>query len=87
MFHTITRETLEHTLAGIEAVDLLGLRLLQQHQPAADSWFPQDVDPDELVAATTELVDYTRECERAIKRLHRLPPIPLEDRAVEEFCL
>lgn len=87
MFDHLTRDDLVETLSRVEPVDLLGLELLLQFRPQSPGWFPDAVDTGELVAATTQLIDYTATCRAALRRLQQLPPVPLTDLAVEEFSL
>lgn len=87
MFDHLMRDDLVETLCRVEPVELLGLELLRRLRPQSPGWFPDDVDINELVVATTELVDYTTTCRAALHRLQKLPPVPLTEMSVEEFSL
>ena len=76
MFNQIqTISTLHDSLVSLKPVELLGIQLLRQHEPA--SLRPAGIARDPLVAAVTELVEYGGRCAEALNRLARLHAVPL----------
>ncbi len=63
-------------LETLAPVQLLGLVLLETHQPAPGTWFPADVAPDQLVAATVQLIQYGDACRQMAGKLAALRAIP-----------
>ena len=79
--HTMSAEQLHDCLAAVEAVDLLGLRLLRAHAR------PDDLPRETLTEAVTEIVDYTGRCAATARRLSDLTPVPLTTLELLEFGL
>ena len=63
-------------LETLAPVQLLGLTLLEQHQPAPGMWFPGNIPPDQLVAATVQLIQYGDACRQMAGKLAALRAIP-----------
>ncbi len=63
-------------LETLVPVQLLGLVLLETHQPTPGTWFPADVPPDQLVAATVQLIQYGDACRQMAGKLAALRAIP-----------
>lgn len=83
MLH-VTADTLRAALTTVPPAELKGLALLRQGRPA--SFYPVDTDPAELVAATLELITYSRDCGAAAERVAALRPVPLSI-PIEEYGL
>jgi hypothetical protein len=69
-------EQLIAALASIQAVELKGLGLLRQLQPAS-GWLPTSADSKALAEAATELMDYMEDCEALARKVCGLKPVPL----------
>ena len=63
-------------LETLAPVQFLGLALLETHQPAPGTWFPADIPPDQLVAATVQLIQYGDVCRHMAGKLAALRAIP-----------
>ncbi len=85
MFTGLTHTALAGTLAAVGPVELKGVALLRRCHPAP--LLPAGVDPGELAAAAVELIDYTRACEAARRRLAALRPIAVTGATIEGFGL
>lgn len=77
MSRTNTQQKLEGVLLSVPPARLLALDLLHQQAPDG-GWFPVGVDPEQATQATVELIDYTRACQSAQRRLASLGPVALE---------
>ncbi len=72
-------ESAQQLIACLETlvpVQLLGLTLLETRQPAPGAWFPADIPPDQLVAATVQLIQYGDTCRQMAGKLAALRAIP-----------
>lgn len=87
MFDDMTPESLADLLGDIEPARLKGLDLLAQRSPGAGAWFPTDLDGDDLVEATCEMIDYIEVSTAACQRLMRVGPVPLTGALVTDFAL
>ncbi len=77
---TLSSGTLRSCLEQLQSVELLGLTLLAQSQPTT-GWFPgrlSSIEPETLVQATVQLIDYGERCRDAAERLGALRAVPLE---------
>lgn len=63
-------------LETLAPVPLLGLTLLETYPPAPGTWFPSSVPPDQLVAATVQLIEYGDTCRQIAGKLTALQAIP-----------
>ena len=72
----ISVQALIACLEALAPVELLGLALLDQHQPVPGTWFPGDVPPDQLVAATVQLIQYGDTCRQVAGKLAALRAVP-----------
>ncbi len=63
-------------LETLAPVQLLGLALLETHHPTPGAWFPADIPPDQLVAATVQLINYGDTCRQMAGKLAALCAIP-----------
>ncbi len=70
-------------LETLAPVQLLGLTLFEQYQPAHGTWFPADIPPDQLVAATVQLIQYGDACRQMAGKLTALRAIPVALSVVE----
>ncbi len=70
-------------LETLAPVQLLGLTLFEQYQPASGTWFPADIPPDQLVAATVQLIQYGDACRQMAGKLAALRAIPAALSVVE----
>lgn len=86
MFDGLTAPALEAILSGVPQADLLAVRLLDQLPSRPGSAPLPDAELARLVEATAELMAYTHACQTAARRLHNLPPVPL-DAPILEFGL
>ena len=84
MFHGLTHTALVDIIASTGPIELKGVTLLRQCAP--DPFTPQGIDADTMAEAAVEIIDYTRACDAARRRLHDLRPVPLAA-PVGEFCL
>lgn len=73
MLASISAEALRNTLAKVEPVDLLGLRLLEAHPNPTTASIPREM----LKEAVSELIAYTQACHDVARNLRQLKPIPL----------
>lgn len=62
-------------LQAMQPLELLGMQLLQNHTPTV--LMPTGIAREQLVAAVTELVDYSGRCASALRQLSDLAAIPL----------
>ena len=69
-------ENLLACLEQIPPVELKGLALLRQCQPAPGRWFPGDIPAAQIVQATVEFIEYGDRCMSAAQKLAALRPIP-----------
>jgi hypothetical protein len=73
-------DQLIQSLEIIEPLELEAVSLLQSLRPQTGEWFPTSLTPEaktQVIAATVELVSYTKRCADMARRLSHLQPIPL----------
>ena len=73
-------DQLIHSLETIEPLELKAVILLQTLRPLTGEWFPTHLTPEaktQVIAATVELVSYTKRCADMARRLAHLQPVPL----------
>jgi len=73
-------DPLIQSFESIDPLELQAIDLLKILRPQTGEWFPTTLDPDaksQVVAATVELVEYTRRCAEMARRLNHLQPVPL----------
>ena len=88
--YQVTLQVLIENLSGLPPLELTAVNLLHTLRPQTGEWFPTSLKPDEktqVVAATIELVSYTRRCAEMGRLLAQLPPIPLREVSLVEFSL
>lgn len=83
MFDSLTAPALIAILSGVQPAHLLGLELLDRLQPRPGAALLSEAELAQVVAATTELLAYTSACQSAARRLHTLPPVPLDAPCLE----
>ena len=69
------------SLEAIEPLELEAVSLLQTLRPQTGEWFPTHLTPEaktQVIAATVELVGYTKCCADMARRLAHLQPVPLK---------
>jgi hypothetical protein len=74
MLSSISTEALRDTLAQVEPVNLLGVRLLEAHPTPTTASIPRET----LKEAVSELIAYTQTCQNITHNLRQLKPIPLD---------
>lgn len=70
------------TLENLEPLQLEAVSLLHTLRPQTGEWLPTTLTPaakEQVIAATVELVAYTRRSANMARLLSHLPPIPLRD--------
>lgn len=75
------------TLENLEPLKLEAVSLLHTLRPQTGEWLPTTLTPEtkeHVIAATVELVAYTRRSANMARLLAHLPPIPLRDVPVVE---
>ena len=83
--HSLTTTALHDCLQRLKPVELLGMQLLQTHMSTA---LPMTgVARDSVVAAVTELMDYSERCAATLQQLTRLQAVPLQGIMTLEFGL
>lgn len=68
------------TLEQLEPLKLEAVSLLHTLRPQTGEWLPTTLTPEakeQVIAATVELVAYTRRSANMARLLSHLPPIPL----------
>ncbi len=85
MFTSLSMDGLVDCLSQVPPIELEAVRLLHA-LPAMGGWFPT-VPPDCLVAATQELITYTKDCAALLDKLTYLPPIILSTVEIPEWPL
>jgi hypothetical protein len=66
-------------LENLQPLQLESVTLLHTLRPQTGEWFPTSLTPEvktQVIAATVELVSYTRRCSDMARRLSHLQPIP-----------
>src|SRR5262249_37337896 len=86
MFQFTTCIELAECLGQVGEVELKGLTLLRQLRPVSGEWFPR-VRVDVLTEATTEIIEYTKQCAAAASKVQALPPTLLAEVPCPEFGL
>lgn len=83
--HTLSLEALRDCLASTAPVELEGMRLLKErpHFLSGSLQIPRE----QLVAAVTELIEYTDQCAAAARKLADVGPVPLTSTTILEFGL
>ncbi len=76
-------DDLHRCLASAPPVELQGMRLLKE-RPHFLSDAPQ-IPREALVAAVTQIIEYTDRCAAAARKLADLGPIPLTSATIPEF--
>lgn len=69
-----------HSLEGVEPLELGAVSLLSELRPQTGEWFPTHLTPEaktQVIAATVELVAYSKRCADIARRLNHLSAIPL----------
>ncbi len=80
----MTAVNLASCLAEVPAFAPLGVQLLQQLRVQTGAWLPATkLDPATVAAATLEILEYTRQCAVAIRKLRALLPVPLTQPILE----
>jgi hypothetical protein len=77
---------LRDCLSSAAPVELDGMRLLKERPQFLLEALPT-VPRERLVAAVTEIIDYTGRCMAAAQKLATVPPVPLTAATVPEFGL
>lgn len=77
------------TLENLEPLKLEAVSLLHTLRPQTGEWLPSELTltpetKEQVIAATVELVAYTRRSANMARLLAHLPPIPLRDVPVVE---
>lgn len=75
------------TLETLEPLKLEAVSLLHTLRSQTGEWLPTTLTPEtkeQVIAATVELVAYTRRSANMVRLLSHLPPIPLRDVPVVE---
>lgn len=70
------------SLENLESLKLEAVSLLHTLRPQTGEWLPTTLTPEtkeQVIAATVELVAYTRRSANMARLLSHLPPIPLRD--------
>lgn len=70
------------SLENLEPMKLEAVSLLHTLRPQTGEWLPTTLTPEtkeQVIAATVELVAYTRRSANMARLLSHLPPIPLRD--------
>jgi hypothetical protein len=73
MLSQMSVQALRDTLAQVEPVNLLGVRLLEAHPTPTTTSIPREM----LKEAVSELIAYTQTCQDLAQNLRQLKPIPL----------
>ena len=80
MDHYNTKKLIE-SLKAIHPLELEAVSLLQTLRPQTGEWFPTRLTPEaktQVVAATVELVGYSKRSADMARRLAHLQPVPLK---------
>lgn len=86
MFKGMTSQQLVNILGGLEPMELKGLALVRECQPAPGQWFPK-APLDKVIEATLEMADYAIAANRIANKLAQLKPVPVRTVSVLEFGL
>jgi hypothetical protein len=73
-------QSLNTALENLQPLQLEAITLLHTLRPQTGEWFSTNFTPEakiQVIAATVELVAYTRRCSDMARRLSHLQPLPL----------
>lgn len=77
---TLSQPDLFACVEALPPLDLLGLSLMRRPLTEADThrgqWFPTTIPPEQLIAATLELIAYTDRCRAVAHKLADVRPVP-----------
>ncbi len=76
-------------LSTIPPLELAAVKMLKEQRRLTGQPWPRVENRVGLVRVTKELIDYSKRCETARKRLATLPPVPLKqaDELTAGYCL